>query len=71
MADILIRDVPNEVIAAIDANAERLRLSRSEYLRRILARERADRTVTVEDFKRFAETFRDLADPEVMEQAWS
>lgn len=71
MADILIRDVPDEVIAAIDANAERLRRSRSEYLRRVLARERADRTVTVEDFKRFAETFRDLADPEVMKQAWS
>ena len=40
MTDILIRDVPEDVIAAIDIKAQRLGLSRTEYLRRTLARER-------------------------------
>ena len=34
--DILIRDLPDHVVAAIDANAQRLGLSRNEYLRRQL-----------------------------------
>ena len=37
MTDVLIRDVPEEVIAAIDAHAARLGVSRSEYVRRRLA----------------------------------
>ena len=32
MTDVLIRDVPEEVIAAIDARAARLGVSRSEYV---------------------------------------
>ena len=36
MTDILIRDVPEDVIAAIDTKAQRLGLSRTEYLRRTL-----------------------------------
>lgn len=72
MVDVLIRDVPADVVAAIDADASRLGLSRSEYLRRKLARDvaTAGEAVTVEDLSRFAETFADLADPEVMRQAW-
>lgn len=72
MTDLLIRDVPDDVLAAIDAKAQRLGLSRSEYLRRALARERAttDVDVTVDDLSRFARTFADLADVEVMRQAW-
>lgn len=72
MADLLIRDVPDEVVGALDADAGTLGLSRSEYIRRVLAREAAGRgdPVTVEDLSRFAETFADLADPEVMRQAW-
>jgi hypothetical protein len=72
MADILIRDVPDDVVAAIDAKAHRVGLSRTEYLRRTLARERdaAVHDVTVEDLARFAETFADLKDPAVMERAW-
>lgn len=72
MTDLLIRDVPEEILVAIDAKAQRLGLSRSEYLRRALARERAttDVGVTVDDLSRFAETFADLADAEVMRQAW-
>ena len=33
MTDMLIRDVPDEVIAAVDAHAARLGLPRSEYVR--------------------------------------
>jgi hypothetical protein len=72
MTDLLIRDVPDDVLAAIDAKAQRLGVSRSEYLRRALARERAvtDVDVTVHDLERFGDTFADLADEDVMRQAW-
>ena len=36
MTDVLIRDIPDDVIAALDAHAARLGLSRSEYVRRRL-----------------------------------
>ena len=36
MVDLLIRDVPDDVVAAIDARAKRLGLSRTEFLRRQL-----------------------------------
>lgn len=36
MSGVLIRDIPEDVLAAIDARAARLRLSRNEYLRRLL-----------------------------------
>jgi len=71
MADVLIRDVPDDVLAAIDANARRNGLSRTEYLRRALGRERRDPSaVTRPDPERFAATFADLADDEVMRRAW-
>jgi len=72
VADLLIRDVPDEVVAAIDARAARLGLSRTEYLRRQLARGVADgeADVTVEDFRRFSDTFADLDDDTVMGTAW-
>lgn len=72
MTDILIRDVPEDVIAAIDAKAQRLGLSRSEYLRRALVRERDAQTteVSVADLTDFAERFTDLDDPDVMSRAW-
>ena len=73
MADILIRDLPDEVVAAIDARARRAGLSRSEYIRRALAREGNDAAgdVSVDDLATFADTFADLDDPEVMGRAWS
>ena len=65
MTDILIRDVPEDVVAALDAQAGRLGLSRSEYVRRRLAQDaaRQDTPVSVEDLARFADVFGDLADP--------
>jgi hypothetical protein len=41
MTDVLIRDIPDEVIAGLDAHAGRLGLSRSEYVRRRLAQDAA------------------------------
>lgn len=72
MSDILIRDVPDDVLAAIDAKARSAGLSRTEYLRRTLARERndADLDVTTDDLAAFAETFADLGDETVMGDAW-
>jgi hypothetical protein len=71
MTDLLIRDVPDEIVAAIDSNAGRLGLSRSEYLRRTLA-QAAHKVgvVTVADLNRFQNTFGDLAEDDVMRQAW-
>lgn len=73
VTDILIRDVPDEVLAAIDAKAKRVGLSRNEYLRRTLERERvaAARPVSVEDLQQFAALVQDLEDPAVMTGAWS
>lgn len=73
MADILIRDIPDDVVAAIDARAQRAGVSRSEYVRRVLSRERGDTeaTVSVADLERFAVRFADLDDAEVKRRAWS
>ncbi len=72
MTDMLIRDVPDDVVAALEAHARRLGLSRSEYVRRRLAQDAAvaDSPVSTGDLTRFADTFGDLADPDVMSQAW-
>jgi plasmid stability protein len=72
MTDVLIRDVPDEVLAAVDARAGRLGLSRSEYVRRRLAQDAAapEAAVTSADLARFGELFADLADPDVMGGAW-
>jgi Ribbon-helix-helix protein, copG family len=71
MTDLLIRDVPDDVVAAIDANAGRLGLSRTEYLRRALAHAaHRPATVTVDQLRRFGSTFSGLADDDLMRQAW-
>ena len=72
MTDVLIRDVPEEVVSAIEAKAKRLGLSRTEYLRRQMVRvaRTADASVTVDHLRRFGEVFADLGDPEVMREAW-
>ncbi|MCL1600901.1 MAG: ribbon-helix-helix protein, CopG family [Actinomycetia bacterium] len=73
MTDILIRDVPDDVVAAIDAKAHRTGLSRTEYLRRALAREVNIEATEVgsRSLKTLTERFGDLDDPEVMGRAWS
>jgi hypothetical protein len=72
MSDVLIRDVPDEVLAAIDAKAALLGISRVEYVRRRLAQDASLTTVavTANDLRRFSDIFADLADPNVMAGAW-
>ncbi len=73
MPNILIRDLSHEAVNRIDAAAANLGLSRNEYLRRKFEEQTSttgERTVTVEDWRRSAEVFADLADPTVMEAAW-
>ncbi len=71
MGQLLIRNVPDEVIAGLDARAARLGISRSEFLRRRLAQEASTgTTVTVEDLRRFADSFPDLLNEQIMRGAW-
>ena len=71
MPSITIHDVPDEVLAVVDANARRTEISREEYLRRVIARERPlGQIVTLESFRRLAETYADAKDPEIMAGAW-
>ena len=73
LTDILIRGLSDDAVATIEANARRVGLSRAEYIRRVLERERHISTneVTVESLARFCETFADLGDVDVMRAAWS
>ncbi|WP_440710348.1 type II toxin-antitoxin system VapB family antitoxin [Herbiconiux sp. YIM B11900] len=72
MTDILIRNVPDDVVAEIDSQAERIGLSRVEYVRRQLLREstRTRTTITPADLTRSAARLHDLLDVELMDAAW-
>jgi hypothetical protein len=72
MSDVLIRDIPDDVLAGIDARAAELGLSRVEYIRRRLAQDaRALRVpVTRDDLQRFGQAVAGLADDDLMRQAW-
>ena len=69
VTDILIRDVPDNVVAALDANAQRAGITRAEYLRRVLADQQPP-ALTRDHLHRFAQRTADLGDPEVMVTAW-
>ena len=73
VTNVLIRGISEAAVERIDAEASALGLSRNEYLRRKLegaATAPADVSVTAGDWQRSAETFADLADPDVMDAAW-
>lgn len=72
MADVLIRDVPDAVLAAVDAHAARLGLSRAEYIRRRLAADAATASapVSVQHLREFGDRLADLANDEVTDAAW-
>jgi len=72
MTNVLIRDIPDEVLAGVDAHATRLGISRVEYIRRRLAADAATSpvAVSVTDLQRFAAKFADLGHAEVMDVAW-
>lgn len=72
MTDVLIRNLDEEALRRVDADAARLGLSRNEYLRRAVERlGRTESTTTLSDLDRFAERFADLDDDAVMRDAWS
>jgi hypothetical protein len=72
VSDILIRDVPKATVAEIDRRAAKQGISRSEFLRRWLraALQPAD-SVSPADFHRLSQLAGDLADPDIMRDAWS
>ncbi|MEU0089612.1 ribbon-helix-helix protein, CopG family [Kribbella sp. NPDC006257] len=72
MADVLVSDLPDDVLAAIDRHASRLGLSRGEYVRRLLSQEAArdDGRVEAADLARLSRLLADLADPGVRNDAW-
>jgi Ribbon-helix-helix protein, copG family len=72
VSDVLIRDVRDDELAALDALAARQGLSRTEYIRRRQAQDArtARVSVTNEDLRRFADTFSALGGAAAMDKAW-
>lgn len=73
MANILLRGLSPDVLAQIDNEAAERGLSRNRFLVELIGRpyrEPHRRNVTVADFERFAAAAADLADPEIMAEAW-
>lgn len=73
MPDVLIRAIDDETLRNIDATAERLGLSRHEFLKREVVRlgHRGPRSATLADLKRATKVLEDLGDEEIMGAAWS
>ena len=75
MTDVLIRNVPDDDLRRIDEKAKRMGISRGDYLRRRIAQDAARSgeagSGSVDVFARFAVLAADLADEEVMRNAWS
>jgi plasmid stability protein len=72
MADLLVRNVPADVVAALDAGAAQLGVSRNEYVRRRLNQElqQRDESVTEAHLRNLLILLPDLADKNVMDAAW-
>lgn len=72
MSDVLIRDIPDDVLAGLDARAAELGLSRVEYIRRRLAQDAGMTRVAVsrDDLRRLGQAIAGLADEELMRGAW-
>jgi hypothetical protein len=72
MSDILIRGVAEQTVAEVDRRATASGMSRNEYLRTWLHREIQPRArVTEADLDRLGALAADVADPDVMQQAWA
>jgi hypothetical protein len=67
MAGLRVRDVPDDVVAALDARESRLGLSRNAYLLRKLAPEALTTAgpTTADDLRRHEEMFADMSGPGV------
>lgn len=68
----MIRGLAEDEIARLDADADRLGLSRNEYVRRRLSADSraGGGRVTVADLEGFARRHADLGDETVMAAAW-
>jgi hypothetical protein len=72
MPDILIRDLPSEVLAALDTKASTLGLSRVEFVRRALVQEAGigSESCTEAHLSNLLALLPDLDNEEVMGNAW-
>ncbi|MDR1294125.1 MAG: ribbon-helix-helix protein, CopG family [Bifidobacteriaceae bacterium] len=72
MTDVLVRNVSKDDLARLDRVAERVGLSRAEYLRRLIAEqvEAPAKDLTVGDLHQFTQATIDLDNPDVMRGAW-
>ncbi len=73
MPDVLIRNIPADDLALLDEQARRFGLSRTDFLRRQLHQQahRSLDSVSVPDLNAMSDLLADLADPTVMDKAWS
>ena len=73
MPDVLIRNIPAADLERLDAQARRYGLSRTDFLRRQLHQQacRSLDSVAVTALRAMSELLADLADPTVMDEAWS
>lgn len=69
MTNVLIRRLSDSTVRRIDAETSASGLSRNEYLHRKLEGTALGLT-THENCRRAGEIFADLADPDVMADAW-
>lgn len=72
MTNVLIRGISKSAVERIDVEASALGLSRNEFLLRKLEGDspRPAESTTDENWRRASEIFADLADPDVMADAW-
>ena len=71
MTDMLIRDVPDDVVAAMDAQPAGWGSRAASTFAAASPRTRLSGSpVSTGDLARFAEIFGDLDDPDVMSGAW-
>lgn len=73
MPDVLIRNIPAADLERLDEQARHHGLSRTDFLRRQLHQQacRSLDSVAVSDLGAMSELLADLADPAVMDEAWS
>ncbi|OIQ72157.1 antitoxin VapB2 [mine drainage metagenome] len=72
MADLLVRNLSADVVAALDAGAAQLGISRNEFMRRRLSQElpQSKESVTEAHLRNLLQLLPDLADANVMDAAW-
>ncbi len=72
MADLLITDVPDNVVAALEAHASQFGLTCVEYVRRFLVNDASHKSadVHVADFRCLCQAFDGMADDDLLKKAW-